>query len=281
MHKFKTIYTMKKILLYSFALALVFSACNKDDDDSSSSDNNSGDGSSTFSIVASDFGGIGDKYAADVDSAQVDTINMSANEGSLDLSFLNHPFRTDSTIYVDPQDYSFAATQMPEANLAMKELNNTVIFLHKTDNIVEMVGIYMKQDTTDIIIPFTDKLTLYQFPYKKGDKVSDTGVGETDVTFQYGQVPINMNIKVNAQIDFEALGDLLVKTPEGEERCLKELRSTIFTVTLDPDLSGQGPQVDSTLTYNFYAKNKGNTFVSATLNLNDSTSKEISYLKLN
>jgi len=270
---------MKRLLLLLALGAVVITSCKKDDDNDDST-STGGSSTSTFSIEASDFGNIGDAYTSSVDSASVDTIDMSANSGSLDLSFLNHPFRTDSTIYVDPADYA-CASQFPDANLAMKDLNQTVIFLNKSSEKIEIVGVYLKQDTTDIIIPFSDKLTIFNFPLKKESNFSDEGYGETTINISYMGTDIPINIKVNSSVEYSVVGDLLVKSPEGEERCLKELRNTVFKVTLTPDISGQGPSVDTSLTYNYYAKGKGDTFIKAQLNLSDSTNKEISYLNLN
>ena len=49
-------------------------------------------------------------------------------------------------------------------------------------------------------------------------------------------------------------------------------------MTMNPDLTGNGPQIDTIYTYRYFARNKGDTYVEITLDENK-VAQEIKFLQ--
>ncbi len=263
---------MKKYAFYLLIVSIAITSCKKDEETVTPVTPTP----TNISITADDFGVIGADYYHKTDSTNVDTISFAAVGGLVDLSMLTADF-SDTSKFRDPNDYE-VHTNFPEANLALDGDGDVVMFIKKTTEKIEMVGIYTKFDTIDIIIPFTNYLTMFEFPFTVGDTLSDSGEGETTINYNFNgfNIPITLSFEIQKNSKIES--QVNVKSPYSTASCLKEFSTNINTFTMSPDLSGNGPQIDTTNTYSYFAKGKGDVFIEAQLDANKKAT-QIKYLE--
>ena len=263
---------MKRFIIYTFVLAVAFASCNKDDDDETTTTTEE-PANNNITITSDNFAVSGETYTHGIDTTDVDTLNLLAVNDIVDLTMLSAD-RFDTTKYRDPAEFA-SHTDFPTANLA-KETDQYIIYMTKTTDKLEIVGVYFAIDTIELSIPFTDRLTIMEFPISLGDSVSDYGTGSTTINVPYNGFNIPVTVSVQMQNNYVINAQEKIETPMGIETCLKDFRVLNTTMTTSPDF-GYG-QNDTTMSYNYYSNNKADTYVEVSLD-SDTNITQIRYLE--
>ncbi len=263
---------MKKIALFTIIFAVVFASCKKDDEENSTPSS----GSSTITITSSDLGGVDDTYYHKIDSSNVDTLSLEVKNGIVDLSMLVSDYN-DTTRFRSPSDYT-SGSLFNNANLVLDAGNNR-LYMNKASDKVEILGMSVDMnDTTEINIINTDNLTMLEFPLAVGDTLHDTSTGSGSTMVNLSGFQMEITLTLDLETSYKNISQEKVKTPTGTETCIKQYVQSISKMTISPDISGNGPQIDTTYFYRYYAKNKGDVFVEVKLD-KEKNNNEINYLQ--
>jgi len=261
---------MKRFIIYLLLLVVVFASCKKDNETTTTPEEPA---NNNITITSNNFAIAGETYNHGIDTTNVDTLNLLAVNDIVDLTMLSAD-RFDTTKYRDPTDFT-SHTDFPTANLAM-ETNQYIIYMTKTTDKLEVVGVYFAIDTIELSIPFTDRLTLMEFPISIGDSVSDYGTGSTSINVPYNGFNIPVTVSVQMQNNYVINAQEKIATPIGTETCLKEFRTLNTIMSTSPDF-GYGKN-DTTMSYNYYSNNKADTYVKVSLDA-DTNITQIKYLE--
>jgi len=266
--------TFRTLIVFFFVIISIFS-CKKDEEETTAptttepTDNNA----ESTTITSDNFAIAGNDYYHKIDTSDVNTIILLAIDSLVNLTMLSAD-DSDTTKYRNPSDFA-SYTDFPTANLAM-ETDQYIIYMTKTTDKLEVIGVYMSFDTIEISIAFTDRLTLMEFPVSIGDSVSDYGTGNTTITVPINGFDFPVTITVQMQNDYVIQAQEKIETPIGIETCLKEFRSLNTILSTAPDM-GQN-QNDTTLTYNYYSNNKADSYVAISLDADTNITK-VRYLE--
>ena len=263
---------MKKFIIYSLVLGIVFASCKKDEEETTppaSTTTEPADNNAAGTTITSDnFAIAGNNYYYKIDTSDVNTISLMAIDSLVNLTMLSAD-DSDTTKYRNPSDFA-SYTNFPNANLAM-ETDQYIIYMTKTTDKLEVIGVYMALDTIELSIPFTDRLTLIKFPITEGDSISDYGTGSTSINVPYNGFNIPVTITVQMQNDYVIQAQEKIETPIGIETCLKEFKTLNTIMSTSPDF-GYG-QNDTTMTYNYYSNNKAEAYVEISLDADTNITK--------
>jgi hypothetical protein len=270
---------MKKLFFSALVMLLAFSACKKDDKtDSSSSPTTTG-----ISITSTDLGNAGDTMIMNVDTTNLTGFNLGTPGSSVtwDFSALGID-RVDTTSFLTPSTTP-GGTYFPTSNMAMNVGNGNYMYLNKTTNDVEGVGLYINMSGNTAHGSYSDNIIMMKFPMAYNSAYTDSGVVSIVTPYSGMFVKMDMTQHINSIVD--AAGT--IKLPNNITfSCIREKRTEIDNQKIYIGNTQTGPwslyqtNSDTTYSYSYYAKNQ--KWEVCTVKLSNFTTNaitEISYKK--
>lgn len=253
----KTQTTMKKILLFFAFAAVLISSCKKDDENSSSTT------PQPYSYTSSDIGGVGDTF-----KIAIHTVNAGDNAYLLGgissgqiWDYDSIPFTTniDTTILLNPStspDFSL----FPNSNLLIPEGSQSSLFLNKSSQKVDLVGITTNMNGTPLKDTLGDPWTVLKFPMQLGANYVDSGSVSIDAQLDFGSGPVPARVKMKYRIISSIDASGTVKTPTGTYECVRNKRIeyqdvNIYAIVLGQEIPSYSDK-DTTYKYDYWTKSK-------------------------
>lgn len=227
-----------------------------------------------ISITSEDF--------ADVDSSYVyisqtfENTNTQVLEDYLSgdvWDFSNIDGKPSDTIkFILPSSTPYASN-FTESNLVtVGDDNFSYMFLKKTNDKVECLGVAGKMETmqNEIVFPFTENLTLFNFPVEQGDTdtenanftIKDTpeNLGINNLPINPDSIKIKMQLTINTNFDIETKA----KLPTGTHNTIRQKQERISKINIFAKIPFIGWQEiaeaaseDTTYSYSWIAKGIG------------------------
>lgn len=270
---------MKKNFLFISMIAIAFAACKKDDTPASG-----GTTPTAVSITSSDIGNAGDTILMNVDTTNLPALSLVAGQNlTWDISMLGTD-RIDTMAFLEPSTtpgYNFFTT----TNIAMQpEAGQPIyMYLNKSTDKVEGIGIWADFQGTVTHAEYTDRPILMKFPMAYGNSYSDSAHLETVVNMNNQWIKIELNQKINSQVDASGT----IKLPNNVSfQCIREKRTEINNQVIYFGFTQSGPWTpfqtlnDTAYDYIFYAKNqKWQVADISVVDFTSNTIREIMYKK--
>ena len=272
---------MKKTYLLVILLSAVLFSCKKDKDEQPTNPT-----PSPYTIVSTDFANAGDTILLNVDTTITQTLSLASGQNiTWDYTVLSSE-RIDSVIFYNPANTPGAQYFTGKSNIAMQPEQGQPLYfyLNKSTDKVEGVGIWANFQGSELHPEFTDRPIMVKFPANYNATLKDSSSLSAIVDLgsnQYGK----LEMKQYFDVLYDATGT--VNLPNNKTyKCLREKRIEINKTNVFVGMTPNGPwvpvqsNIDTTYSYNYFAKNKKWNVVSIIVNnFTTNTIKEISYIK--
>ncbi|MCX7954652.1 MAG: hypothetical protein N3A01_05630 [Bacteroidales bacterium] len=231
-----------------------------------------------ISITANDFFSAGDIIYSGVinDTSKLASVNIGSAGANVTWNFSHLVKDTiDSMVTTNPANTP-GAGYITNTNIAIKVGDNFYLYLNKSTDKIEMVGLYLNDGVAEIKANFDNNLTLIKFPSTYNTNFIDDGLLEQIVNYSGTWAKVRHRVKVDSKID--AWGT--IKLPENLNfQCIREKRIEYRSDSIFVGLSQNGPwqfyyaQHDTVYSYNFMAKNA--KYYVCTINVKDFNTNKI------
>ncbi len=273
---------IKKIFSIAIIGSILLTGCKKKD---TSDDNNNNNNTTTttdpYKMSSGDFAEAGDTVYLATDSVPNDSVGSEGKDQTWDFS--NLTIETEQTIiYKSPSSYSYGS-DFPDANLAYDQGNGIAVFVNKSSERSEIVGMYGDLTGQGFIVGvnYNPSQLVYNFPFTYDDSYDNTSGFET--TMAVKEVPELVALGLDAIADsfrikqqnilstnVDAEGSITI--PLGTYKAIREYREEVITDSifahflfggwmLVPYIQGYfeyaNPQTFTTKKYIWYAQEIG------------------------
>lgn len=268
---------MKKFLMIFAFAAVLISSCKKDDDNSTTTP-------LPYSYTSSDIGGVGDTFRIVIHNVLPgDNAYLLGGISSGQIwDYDSIPFSTnvDTSILLNPNtspDFSL----FPSSNLLMPEGSQSSLFLNKTTQQIDLVGITTDMNGTPLKDTLGNPWTVIKFPMQLGASYIDSGSVSIDAQLDFGSGPVPARVKMKYKINSSVDASGTVKTPTGTYECVRNKRIeyqdvNIYAIVLGQEVPSYSSK-DTTYKYVYWTKSKKWNVIEIETNKNDVV-KSIGYL---
>lgn len=261
---------MKHLFLFLVLSIFIFFACKKDKEDTNTT-------TPPYSYTSSDIAGIGDTFRIAYHTVNTgDTaykLGVAASGQTWDYDSIPFSTNIDTSIFLNPTtspDYGLFSA----SNLLLQQGQNQFMFLNKTSQQVDVIGISNDFGGGNIVKDTLGNLwTVLKFPMQMGASYTDSGSVVADV----GTNRVKMKYKIVSSIDASGT----VKTPTGTYTCIRNKRIEYVDMNLFAIVLGQEVPItsskDTTYKYVYWTKSKKWNVIEIETDQND-VIKQIGYL---
>jgi hypothetical protein len=268
-----------KHTLFFLALVTIVTiiSCKKDKENTTTT-------TTPYGINSTDIGGVGDTFRLaihPVNAGDNAYLLGSASSGQIwDYDSIPFSANIDTTIFLNPAsnpDYSF----FPTSNLLIPDGSQSSMFLNKSSQKVDLIGIKANMNGTIIKDTLGNPWTVLQFPMQLGSSYTDSGSVSIDTQFDFGSglAPARVKMKYKLISTIDASGT--VKTPTGTYECVRNKRIeyqafNVYAIVLGQEVSAFSSK-DTTYKYDYWSKSKKWNVIEIETNQSD-VIKSIGYL---
>ncbi|MCX7861820.1 MAG: hypothetical protein N2449_02360 [Bacteroidales bacterium] len=248
---------MKNIAVFFLVTSVVFISCKKDKDDE-----NNTPAPTPLSILSSDFGNAGDTIVMNIDTTNLGGFSLAAGQNQIwDYSTISADSKDTIRLLLPsatPGSQYFSTT----SNVAIQPADdpNVYLYLNKTTDKIEGIGLYANIQGTTIHPNFTDRPIMLKFPFGYNSNFKDSAYLTDIINFGVGQYG---KLEIVQKYDVVCDGEGTIKLPNNKTyKVIREKRIEIQHAMIYMGFTSNGPWTlvqdnkDTTYVYNFYAKNK-------------------------
>ena len=224
------------MVLLVFAGSILIFGCKKKDNSDDNNNNNTPPTDDTYIMKSDDFADSGDSIFLATDSVPNDSVGSEGKSKTWDFSNL-----TDETqqtiIFRPPSDFSYSS-DFPEANLAYDNGDDVTVFLSKSSERLEVVGMYGDLTGQAIIVGvnYDPSQLFYNFPFTYNDSYTDTSgfekimaIADVPELASLSFIADSFRLKQQNILSIKADAEGSITTPLGTYKALREYREETIT----------------------------------------------------